>query len=276
MVGIDAQAATLVLDTAGVAPGVAFEPFGNPKRAVFHLTKGYSLTADAESIKRAWNAVGMAPAQSKSGSAGDEEMGFLQTQEVDTIQFFYAGQKRDHGSITFDVGPRVSPKTCLDSEDDLAPWTSTERSLANGIWNAKTGDHPACRCPLQIGNIATNKPNFLFHVIDRRRYVTVLAFRLGEQFIPVRWFKWSVSHNVMLRWVDGKPQVRTSSSSTSFGEVKSGPPDVPAASKLVKKPGKPFGNMLTRNVIQMVVMGDLVGRTANPTWFMNVPGDFWT
>ena len=212
MVGIDAQQASLIFEKNGLMPGVAFEPFVNPQRAVFHLTRGYTLTRDAETIKHAWNATGVAPGQDKQGTAGDEEMGFLQTQQVETLQFFYAGEKRSHGSMTIDVGPRVSPKTCLDSEDDLEPWTSNSRSLANGTWGAKTGDHPASRCPLRLGNLHTNKPNFLFHVIDRRNYVTVLTFRLGKQFIPLRWFKWSVSHNVMLRWVGGKPVVRANTS----------------------------------------------------------------
>ncbi|MBK9572009.1 MAG: hypothetical protein IPO43_04385 [Rhodoferax sp.] len=276
MVGIDAQQATLTVQKAGLTPGVAFEPFTNPKRAVFHLTQGYTLTRDAETIKHAWSATGSAPGQDKAGTAGDEEMGFLQTQQVETVQFFYAGEKRSHGSMSVDVGPRVLPKTCLDSEDHLEPWTSIDRSLTNGIWKAKTGDHPASRCPLRLGNVQTNKPNFLFHVIDRRHYVTVLAFRLGKQFIPLRWFKWSISHNVMIRWVGGKPVVRSNTSSTSFGDVKVGPVDTDAVRNIIKNPGKPFGNFVTRNAIQGVVMGDLAGRTANAEWFVNVPADFWT
>ena len=205
MVGIEAQYATLTFEKVGLVPGVAFEPFNDPKRAVFHLTRGYTLTRDAETIKHAWTATGAGPAQSKSGTPGDEEIGFLQTQEVDTLQFFYAGEKFSHGSMTINVGPSIVPKTCLDSEDDVDPWTSVDRALVNGVWKAKTGDHPASRCPLRLGNLKTNKPNFLFHVIDRRRYVTVLTFRLGTQFIPLRWFKWSISHNVMFRWVSGKP-----------------------------------------------------------------------
>jgi hypothetical protein len=276
MIGIESQNATLTVQSTGVSPGVAFEPLSNPKRAVFHLTKGYSLTADTETIKHAWTAKGEGPGQSKNGTAGDEELGFLQTQEVDTVQFFYAGENRSHGSMTIDIGPSLNPKTCLDSEDNLQPWTSNDRSFDNGTWKAATGDHPACRCPLRLGNTVTNKPNFLFHVIDRRRYVTVLTFRLGKQFIPLRWFKWSISHNVVMRWEGGKPKVRTNSSTTSFGTVKVGPTDVAAVSKIIKSPGKPFGNFLTRSVIQGVVLGDLTGRTSNPEWFANVPIDFWT
>lgn len=276
MVGVDAQQATLILEKNGLMPGVAFEPFGDPKRAVFHLTRGYTLTRDAERIQHAWNATGVAPGQDKQGTAGDEEMGFLQTQQVETVQFFYAGEKRSHGSMSVDIGPRVSPKICLDSEDDLDPWTSNARSLANGMWGAKTGDHPASRCPLRLGNLHTNKPNFLFHVIDRRHYVTVLTFRLGTQFIPLRWFKWSVSHNVMLRWVGGKPVVRSNASTSFFGDVQVGPVDSDAVRNIIKKPTKPFGNFVTRTAIQGVVMGDLAGRTANPEWFANVPADFWT
>jgi hypothetical protein len=276
MVGIEAQNATLTFEKTGLLPGVAFEPLNDPKRAVCHLTRGYKLTRDTETIKHAWTASGEGPGQSKSGTAGDEEFGFLQTQEVDTLQFFYAGEKRSHGSMTVDVGPRIVPKTCLDSEDNVQPWTSNDRSLDNGTWKAKTGDHPASRCPLRLGNMTTNKPNFLFHVIDRRKYVTVLTFRLGTQFIPLRWFKWSISHNVMFHWEGGKPKVRSNSSTTSFGDVKVGPPDLDAVRKIVKKPSKPFGNFLTRIAIQSVVVGDLTGRTANAEWFANVPIDFWT
>lgn len=276
MVGIDSQNTTLTVDSGGVKPGVSFEPLTDPKRAVFHLTQGYALTRDTESIKHAWTATGVGPGQSKSGAAGDEELGFIQTQTVDTLQFFYAGEKRSHGSITVDIGPKIAPKTCLDSEDNVDPWTSTTRSLNNGVWNASTGDHPASRCPLKLGNVATNKPNFLFHVIDRRNYVTVLTFRLGTQFIPLRWFKWSVSHNVMLKWVGGKPVVRSNSSTASFGDVHVGPPDSLTVSNIVKRPARPFGNTLTRMVIQSVVLGDLAGTTANSEWFANVQSDFWT
>lgn len=276
MVGIESQNATLTFEKAGLMPGVAFEPLSDPKRAVFHLTRGYTLTKDTETIKHAWTASGEGPAQSKSGTAGDEELGFLQTQEVETVQFFYAGEKRSHGSMTIDIGPSLNPKTCLDSEDGLQPWTSNDRSLVNGVWKAKTGDHPASRCPLRLGNVATNKPNFLFHAIDRRRYVTVLTFRLGTEFIPLRWFKWSISHNIKIKWVGGKPTVHSNASTTSFGEVKMGPPDTETVRKIIKKPGKPFGNFLTRTVIQGVVVGDLTGRTANTEWFANVPVDFWT
>ena len=115
MIGVDAQQATLTVDRTGVTPGVAFEPFGDPKRAVFHLTHGYALTRDAETIRHAWRASASAPGQDKKGSAGDEEMGFLQTQEVETVQFFYAGEKRSHGSVVVDVAPKVSPRVCLDS-----------------------------------------------------------------------------------------------------------------------------------------------------------------
>lgn len=276
MVGIDSQNATLTFDKTGLKPGVSFEPLSDPKRAVFHLTQGYALTRDAERIKHAWSASGSGPGQSKSGTKGDEELGFLQTQEVDALQFFYAGEKRSHGSIAVDIGPKIMPKTCLDSEDNVDPWTSLSRSLDSGIWNAKTGDHPASRCPLTMGNVATNKRNYLFHVIDRRRYVTVLTFRLGTQFIPLRWFKWSVSHNVMLKWVGGKPVVRTNSSTSSFGDVQVGPPDSSTVRGIVKRPSRPFGNALTRMVILSVVMGDLTGATANKEWFANVASDFWT
>jgi len=276
MVGIEAQAATLAFEKPGLFPGVAFEPLGRPSRAVFHLTRGYTLTRDTETIRHAWTAAGEGPGQDRRGTAGDEELGFLQTQEVETLQFYFAGERRGHGSMTFDIGPRISPKTCLDSEDDVQPWTSADRSLVNGIWKAKTGDHPASRCPLRVGNLVTNKPNFLFHVIDRRRYVTVLAFRLGTQFIPLRWFAWSIAHNVKFCWVGGQPRVRSNASTFAFDEVKVGPPDSDTVRSIIKRPGKPFGNYLTRTVIQGVVLGDLTGRTANPEWFANVPGDFWT
>jgi hypothetical protein len=276
MVGIEAQSATLTYEKVGLNPGVAFEPLIDPKRAVFHLTRGYTLTRDTETIKHAWTATGEGPGQDRHGTAGDEELGFLQTQEVDTLQFYYAGEKRSHGSMTFDIGPRISPKICLDSDDSVEPWTSAERSLDNGIWKAKTGDHPASRCPLRVGNIVTNKPNFLFHVIDRRRYVTVLTFRLGTQFIPLRWFKWSISHNVKFCWVGGKPQARSDASTFSFAEVKMGPPDTDTVRKLIKTPDRPFGNYVTRTAVMHVVLGDLTGRTANTEWFANVPGDFWT
>jgi hypothetical protein len=81
---------------------------------------------------------------------------------------------------------------------------------------------------------------------------------------------------VMLRWVGGKPVVRTNSSSASFGDVHVGPPDSTTVSNIIKRPSKPFGNALTRTVIQSVVIGDLTGTTANPTRFANVPTDFWT
>lgn len=104
----------------------------------------------------------------------------------------------------------------------------------------------------------------------------MLTFRLGKQFIPLRWFKWSISHNVVLRWEGGKPNVRTNTSTTSFGTVKVGPTDVDAVRKITKAPKKPFGNFLTRSVIQGVVVGDLTGRTSNAEWFVKVPLDFWT
>ena len=276
MVGIEAQQATLTYERGGLRPGVAFEPLLAPKRAVFHLTRGYTLTRDTETIRHAWTATGEGPGQSRRGTPGDEELGFLQTQEVEAVQFFYAGEKRSHGSMTIDIGPSLTPKTCLDSEDALQPWTSDDRALVNGIWHAGTGDHPASRCPLRLGNIATNQPNYLFHVIDRRRYVTVLVFRLGTQFIPLRWFKWSISHNVKIRWVGGKPQVNTNTSTFAFENVRVGPPDSGTVRRIIQKPGKPFGNFLTRTVIQGVVLGDLTGRTANKEWFANVPADFWT
>ena len=78
----------------------------------------------------------------------------------------------------------------------------------------------------------------------------MLTFRLPKQFIPLRWFKWSISHNVMFRWEGGKPKVRSSSSTTSFGEVKVGPPDLEAVRNIIKRPDKPFGNFLTRRAIQ--------------------------
>jgi hypothetical protein len=51
MVGIEAQAATLAFERPGLFPGVAFEPLAKPSRAVFHLTRGYTLTRDTETIK---------------------------------------------------------------------------------------------------------------------------------------------------------------------------------------------------------------------------------
>jgi len=275
MVGVEAQSASVTITKDGITPGVSFEPFTGPKRAVFHLTKGYSL--GGETITHAWKAAGEAPGQSKSGTAGDEEMGFLQTQEVEKVQFFYAGENSSHGSMIIDIGPSLSPKTCLDTEDNVEPWTSDSRSLVNGIWKASTGDHPASRCPLSIGNISRNKPNFLFHVLDRRKYVTVLTFRLGTQFIPLRWFEWSVAHDVKFKWVGGKPKVAQQNSKITFsGVVQVGQPKGKTVQGIVKKPGRPFGNDLTRRTIQGVVVGYLTGRTANDTWFSNVPADFWT
>ncbi len=277
MIGIEAQNASLTYNISGLSPNVAFEPYGQPKRAVFHLSKGYKLTRDTETIGHAWTAYGSGPGQSKTGTAGDEELGFLQTQEVETLKFFYAGERRSHGSIAINIGPRIVPKTCLDSEDHLDPWTSVERSLASGnTWQAKTGDHPASRCPLRLGNVATNKPNYLFHVIDRRRYFTILTFRLGREFIPLRWFKWSISHNVKFRWVSSKPKIQSKFSTFSFGPIMVGPANSAEIRKITKNPSRPFANYLTRTVISGVVLGHLMGRNAQTTWFANVPGNFWT
>jgi hypothetical protein len=110
--------------------------------------------------------------------------GFIQFMEVVSLNAFYAGKKPSDGSILLHahMPPAMKENISRDTFGELdfnPPWMSRATSgdktfdRNTGVATSVMGDHPQLRIFAILENGKAGYPNFLFHLIDERKFFNV-------------------------------------------------------------------------------------------------------
>jgi hypothetical protein len=266
------------LDTA--VPDVHFQ---NGQGVACHLTQGFDKAVGWTNGK-AFTAVGEVGI---AGSVADWGFGFIQLCRAKFCGAFYAGRIPSEGSIGLrSHNPPALPKAVLlDSDDDFSPWTSASPrfSVDGSAIHANTGDHPATAVHLNVTNRMTKVPNFLFHVVDIREFVTIFTAKdPGGARQYLAHFEWTLVYDFKFSWRGGNPVKVGSLSSFPRGAIQSirGAPTASVWQALLANPTGPQCNDQTKKAIhQAGTGGQGPNRSDNTGYFNdpanNVPPDFW-
>jgi hypothetical protein len=270
------QNPNIVLDRAGVVGKVHV----GDSNVICHLNRGFS-PAEA-SIRRAFSATGTVQAVLGPGdSLTGWSFGFIQIGRVRSIEFYYAGKSRSDGSIAVHAHNRLVRKTMLDSEDGYSPWTwptAPRFRVTGSTITCPTGDHPMVRAGRELTNQVTLKKNFLFHIVDKREFWSVLVAMDPRSHIQqLAHLPWRIEYNVKFVWRGDQPTpVAPPSHAFRDAPFVAGAPADGEVSGLVAGPSTPHLNPQTKWAIGASVAHPTSNiRTDNPTWFLNVPADFY-
>jgi hypothetical protein len=249
---------------------------------VGHLPKGFT---DINTISDAlfWKG----EAQVRSAVSDPAELrtlrfGFIQFCRFDAMNFTYIGRTPSDGEV--DINPFGALAATLALDSSAAPGTNPfmsdiDLAVSRGVAPATAGDHPAIRAPVQVVNRATSALNFLFEVIDRRRFFTVLSAqeRGTAKFQHLANHSWDLAYRFKLVWRGGNPVVSLNSSDlTPLGPVAPGPPTDSALAALLASPSPPFANDLARAALTSAAAGGLPTREdLNTRRAVSVPADFF-
>jgi hypothetical protein len=206
--------------------------------------------------------------------------GFIQFCRFDAWNFTWVGRSPSEGEIDINPFGALTATVSLDSNADATPFTNTiELPVSRGIARASHGDHPAVKAPVQKVNRSNQANNFLFEVINRRRFWTILSAqeRSTGRLQHLASHSWDLVYRFNLSWRGGSPVISLNQSDLSpVDPVTTGPPTESALSSLLESPGPPFHNVLGRAARNAAVTGglptreDLLTRRA-----VNVPADFF-
>jgi hypothetical protein len=262
-------------------PGATPAPEVGGGAITFHLTRGYIVEGDTETFNDAINFIATVKATTTEAEFNDWHFGFLQYQELEFLGMFYAGPKRQAGQISLLIGrpPALAGNLHLDSEPDFEPWThSFDATLSGGKITAISGDHPASRAPRRMTNNKTNAHNFLFHLVDVRRFWTVFsAADPAGDLHHLAHVEWKLRYDFQFVWRNGQPAVHQNRSTFSAGRSVSGAPAEESLKALLKNPAAPHANPEVRKAIRNSVLGGPPNRSDKAERiYHNLPRHFYT
>jgi hypothetical protein len=247
---------------------------------VCHLTNGYT---DRNTISDALFWQGEAAV--RSGVSDPAELrslrfGFIQFMRIDALICTYLGQNPAAGEISVNAFGAVTRRLNLDSAAPFTPFMSEiELPVSRGIARATAGDHPALKAPAQLLNRATQANNFLWEVLDRRRFWTVLTAqeRATGAFRYLANHSWDLVYRFQLIWSGGKPQrFANSSLLTRVDLVTAGPPSDPDLAALLSAPRSPFANDVIQQAMVAAALAGPPTRVDSTTRLTQAPPNFYT
>lgn len=250
----------------------------------FHLTEGFNIsTVEAGGEPGpAFTAVGHVKINKGPGdNLNGWKFGFIQFARANFTGVFYAGRISSEGSVSIIMHepPALPNALLLDSKAPFTPFTRPEPrfdEFANEV-SAGTSDHPATKVPKTFRNSLKNVKNFLFHFIDRREFWSVFtAIDPTGRKQHLAHMHWTQSHNVKFNWHGGNPVVASKITNFQFDRNVSGPPTEPELQPLLQNPVPPQFNNAAGEAIKLAFLGPRgPNRSENPSWFNNVPINFF-
>jgi hypothetical protein len=272
---VHANTAQVTINSQGAHPDMKVEP----QRMICHLTKGFGGVG---SVGRAWTATGTVQVSVGPGdSLGLFQFGFVQFQEILDASFFYAGKHPSHGSVIFKVAepPAMARKLALDSHDNQLPWTVVQPRFTRqgSLVTAKTGDHPLNKAEPKVRNRTTDRANFLFHVVDHRKFTTVFSAQdPAGAFTHMAHFTWELRYDFKVEWkASGAQIVSRQSPRFSMGRPIAGPPTDPKIVAHLADPQPPNANDEMLFAIVRTKKGGPPNRQDLARRFANVPPTFF-
>jgi hypothetical protein len=228
---LDTSSFKVTVNAASANVGVYVTPPSAATSApiiVPHLTNNFSPTTAASSTVigtgsgNAWTATGELDLDSgRLLEFAHWDMGFVQFQQVNKLEYFYAGKTSGDGTVKIiaHTPPAMPEKFCLDSGPAIRPWSndtptsfSVRYNSVAGKLSIQTGDHPIHNISGIVDNGAANvppsTPNFLASFVDDREFWTIFCVRNNlSVFSFVAHFHWSVRWEGKVTWKGLTPTV---------------------------------------------------------------------
>ena len=279
-VQIDFDSAKIDVNRAGATPGVHF----TSTAALFHLTSGFIAGMTPSNWSPAFRMTGQVKVTHGPGELSNWTFRFIQICRVNYIGIFYAGHRKDHGSIVLLAHKRpafAASKVLLDSIASFDPWTNDGANFnSGGMVTNFTSDHPSLACALGLTNAKTGERNFLFQVLEDRQFWTMYTVEdpSGKR-IHLAHVYWQARHNMGFKWRGGRPTstgaIAGASSRLFFDFSKSGAPKDKDLQGLLADPKSPYHNIVADAAIKATVLGGPPNRVTLDTWHPDVPKDFF-
>ena len=218
------------------------------------------------------------------GKRGRLKLGLVQFARGVTWQAFYAGRTPKEGSIILDffLPPAMTSTLLLDAANERTPepfYRSPVNIFRSGTASSDWGDRPGMVVFKTLNNrVVSNVPNYLFHAIMDREFVTILT-AVSENGAPqyVAFFEWQVRYDFKLKWEGEKLKVALNSSTCSITTPPTaGKPSAAHWQGLLAAPTGERANAVGRHTeLQTNNLGP-PNRRDLETRFANVHPDFWT
>ena len=281
-VQINAASAGIDVIAGQAVPAIALIPgLGGPV-AVCNLTRNFN--PDPTRVDWAFDLLGhvkvaLAPGDSLAGHT----FGFVQYIRHKVAGAFYAGRRRQEGSIGLNWAPLIGTDYMLDcSPSTTRPfmWPPARFfSFVDDEADAKMGDHPVLSLMQRQFNVTTGQDNFLFHVIDDREVWSIFTvLEPGGTFRHLAHVRWLFRYEFKFKWRNGTPVPTSSSAFTVGNPAKGAPSDAelqPVLSAL-SATQSPIANDKAKSALRTVLVPPNPNRSDNDGWFPNVPADFFT
>lgn len=250
----------------------------------FHLARGFDLAA-ADAGREPGEAVAVLGrfAAAAGGARPSEgwEFGFVQLTKMVSGKAYYAGRLSREGSIAVSFENAMPAPLLLDSLDDRSPWTrrAPRFTLANGLVECRSSDHPTMKLPRKLRNSGRNVDNFLFHAIDERLFWTVLTAveTSSRKRHHLAHLHWCVHHDVKFQWRGGEPTPMHSRGRgyALLRNARGAPPEAELQALLADPQPPQFNPASSQALLQAFLGARGANRSENERWFMNVPSDFY-
>jgi hypothetical protein len=246
---------------------------------VFHLTHGVNLRDPAKSAAAFRIDGGVRLRMAPGDSLAKWEIGFTQFVRFNFLGLFYAGRRNTEGSIAATAHSALPSRVMLDPNPTIPLFMSETRfTLKGDLATNAMGDHPYLQVAQKAPNFNRGVENFLFHIVDNRDFWSVFSIKDDTgKFQHLAHIYWNVHYNVQFKWVGGVPMPSKKSTFSSDGVQQSGPPKEPDLASLLSTPAAPFArDELLKALRAAMSKPPNPHRSDNPSWFRNVPPNFFT
>ena len=227
-----------------------------------HLTRGANRSGNGQTFGDAIKITAVADILFGPNDAQDWSFNFLQFATLFVRSALWGGRTPNEGSISinFAIAPAFPTNPSLDSTKQFNPFvnllSSPQSQVPEGQVNRITltrvmADHPNSKMVLQMPNLTTKCPNFLFNMRLDLGLTTVFVARDPQNVVhPLASFTWHVIYDANFTWKGNNCTGVMSNGRFDIGPVTKGPPNLsndPATAALLKSPKGPFYNDLSKN-----------------------------
>lgn len=288
---IDQTKVSVTVDKTGVINDV-FVVTGVPDPfAHCHLTAGANKSGNGQTFGTAVKVTGVVDIVLNPGDSQDWSFNFLQFGTLFVRSALWGGRTDSEGSIEINeaIAPAFTTNPSLDSTSQFDPFvnllSSPQTQVPEGTKTRVTltrvfGDHPNSKRPLQMSNLTTNCPNFLYNMRLDVGFTTVFVGRdPANVILPLANFTWHVIYDAKFTWKGGVCTGNMANGRCDISAVSSGAPAnlSPALQTLLKTPKGPFYNDLcakaTKTMSKLQKPPNFVeSATRDP----KIPGSFFT
>jgi hypothetical protein len=283
-VRVDAASTQFVLSDQKVKADMALDGGPAQDAVIFHLTQGLNKFAPKQNGAAFRVDAGVNVSLGRGDSLAGFEFALLQFMRISNCSIFYAGRTRTEGSVGIQIHAAMTNRDWSpDGNLAMPPWISETPFTRNKppIAVNAMGDHPFFQVNHRMHNFHPSFKdrdikNFLFEMQSDQEAWTVFSARDDKgKFQHLAHVHWSIHHAAKFLWRGGKITKGAESHSFVPGTTGKGPPPEPGLKGLLASPSGTRTKDLLDRAIVAAVMPPNPHRGDNPTWFPNVPNDFF-